>query len=992
MRHVKLEGLMTDFEKVARVAADASSTARAALTRRSGSIWVDNGDGTGTMIGELAGVDATGAPNGRLDFVGDTTPPGRPLGVEWSTAAGCITGVWGGSLEGGVPADFDRVEMRVATGGEMASIGAVKAAGSATSAELQAGTAYICTAVAVDVRGNESDPTEPVELVCASPWEQLERDAADALEKADATAEAATKGVQEAKDAAKAAGEKADAAASKAEEMAGSITEVTTTVNGVKQDVDELSSKVEGAVTDAGSALTAATEAKQTATEISSKAETALKTADAAQKSASEAKQTADGLTAKVDQATETADSALTRASEAKQTATELSATIREDYVSKTDATKTYATKTELTATSTSLTSKITETAQTAKAAQDKATQVEQTASGLSATVTEVSKTASSASSKADAASTAAGKAQTTANAASTAAGKAQSTADSAVTKATTAQATADGLKTSVTKAQTTADSAVKAASTAQQTATSLKTTVQTDYLKKADAASTYASKSSVTQTADSIKAEVSKTYATQSTVNGVKSAADRAHSLAANAKPKKVHYTTGTSGQAGFFLLAVIKVTANHSNACHRLSVSNRLQQQTVIEVTMGSVANLDPSLGSLKKSGPAEVYMAKAAASTWNLYVKKSESYDALTVTSFEQPSYGPLTFTWGKTQVASLPSGYVTATPLIGSSPAASYMTKTEVQQTASDLTVKITTAQTTANTAKSTADSAKSAASTAQSTANTAKSAASTAQSTANTANSKASTLETLIRASGQGVEVARKVNGSYTDARTLMSSDSFQVLDKAGAVLAKFAANLVELGRNSASSVIKMCGGVGEIIANKASGSASYNAIRLQCRDADAAQLGYVEVSPSMTTLSNQNSMNQLSTISLYEGYMRFISNRFAFQARNSAKGVSLEGDKLVERIGREIRTGSVVKDANGGDSVVVFSAAEVKAMNFSPNNGDICVFMNGDEVANNPHIEGSTYLNGAIYALFNRKVTGKIRINYLIVFNGVRSN
>lgn len=127
-------------------------------------------------------------------------------------------------------------------------------------------------------------------------------------------------------------------------------------------------------------------------------------------------------------------------------------------------------------------------------------------------------------------------------------------------------------------------------------------------------------------------------------------------------------------------------------------------------------------------------------------------------------------------------------------------------TSVEQTAAGLTTKITTAQ-------STADTAKANAATAQTTANNAKTAAATAQSTANTANSTANaaktatnTLETLIRQSGNGVEVAKKVNGSYTSTKTLMGSDGFYVEDEKGDKLTQILSNKIVLGKENTTHV------------------------------------------------------------------------------------------------------------------------------------------------------------------------------------------
>lgn len=141
-------------------------------------------------------------------------------------------------------------------------------------------------------------------------------------------------------------------------------------------------------------------------------------------------------------------------------------------------------------------------------------------------------------------------------------------------------------------------------------------------------------------------------------------------------------------------------------------------------------------------------------------------------------------------------------------------------TSVEQTATGLTTKVTAAQSTADTAKAnaataqaTANTANSNAATAQATADTAKANAATAQSTANTANSTANDaktatniLETLIRQSGDGVEVAKKVNGEYTSTKTLMGSDGFYVEDENGDKLTQILSNKVVLGKENTTHV------------------------------------------------------------------------------------------------------------------------------------------------------------------------------------------
>ena len=155
---------------------------------------------------------------------------------------------------------------------------------------------------------------------------------------------------------------------------------------------------------------------------------------------------------------------------------------------------------------------------------------------------------------------------------------------------------------------------------------------------------------------------------------------------------------------------------------------------------------------------------------------------------------------------------------------------FATKAEVAATSESITTTIATVKATANGAKSTADSAKSTADKASSDASSAltkadaaatdassaKSTASTASTNASSALSKSTTLETLIRQSGDGVEVAKKVDGRYTSTKTLMDETGFSILSSTGTVLSKFSDKKIELGKNSADAVIELCNGYGVI--------------------------------------------------------------------------------------------------------------------------------------------------------------------------------
>ena len=85
----------------------ALSKAKKQQTRKSASSTWHNANGTRTVIGPEAGL------SGFAPWVGDTTAPGMPTGISVDSSAGMILVSWDGRLEGGVPADFDHVQILV---------------------------------------------------------------------------------------------------------------------------------------------------------------------------------------------------------------------------------------------------------------------------------------------------------------------------------------------------------------------------------------------------------------------------------------------------------------------------------------------------------------------------------------------------------------------------------------------------------------------------------------------------------------------------------------------------------------------------------------------------------------------------------------------------------------------------------------------------------------------------------------------------------------
>lgn len=88
---------------------------------------------------------------------------------------------------------------------------------------------------------------------------------------------------------------------------------------------------------------------------------------------------------------------------------------------------------------------------------------------------------------------------------------------------------------------------------------------------------------------------------------------------------------------------------------------------------------------------------------------------------------------------------------------------------------------------------------------------------------------------------------------------------------------------------------------------------------------------------------------------------------------------------------KKIFTGSIVVTGADDTAKEVWSVSSFKSIfgkAFTPSQGDIVVFMNGDATSgSDAHIDGATYTSGGVYAVFDRTVSTSmnIRINYLVV-------
>lgn len=75
---------------------------------------------------------------------------------------------------------------------------------------------------------------------------------------------------------------------------------------------------------------------------------------------------------------------------------------------------------------------------------------------------------------------------------------------------------------------------------------------------------------------------------------------------------------------------------------------------------------------------------------------------------------------------------------------------------------------------------------------------------------------AKTASNYMSYTSAGLEVGNKSSGAWTGFRTRMAATAFQVLSSTGAILASYGADLIELGKNAKTAVVKLCGGIGEV--------------------------------------------------------------------------------------------------------------------------------------------------------------------------------
>ena len=153
-------------EQLAALAAGALDMAARQQTGNIGSVTIPTANGTKLIAGEMAGEQ------GIAPWVGDTTPPGMPTGVGVDSAAGMILVTWDGSLQDGIPADFDHIQVLV----DGVEAGQLRVQGTVPLGPYEAGSVHQVTVRAWDdahaedgsPAPNGSDVTEAVSVTVKS--------------------------------------------------------------------------------------------------------------------------------------------------------------------------------------------------------------------------------------------------------------------------------------------------------------------------------------------------------------------------------------------------------------------------------------------------------------------------------------------------------------------------------------------------------------------------------------------------------------------------------------------------------------------------------------------------------------------------------------------------------------------------------------------------------------------------------------------------------
>lgn len=124
----------------------------------------------------------------------------------------------------------------------------------------------------------------------------------------------------------------------------------------------------------------------------------------------------------------------------------------------------------------------------------------------------------------------------------------------------------------------------------------------------------------------------------------------------------------SSNGNSAAYMRIATLTVTSSYVNGPIEIRYYQRGSiAATSLYVMFQSTDSTDPSVDSFRFEGWClGAYIAKTATSTWDIFIKKSESWEKLGIQYWAHYGFG-VGITYRGDNYTSLPSGYITATPI-------------------------------------------------------------------------------------------------------------------------------------------------------------------------------------------------------------------------------------------------------------------------------------------------------------------------------------
>ena len=88
-------------------------------------------------------------------------------------------------------------------------------------------------------------------------------------------------------------------------------------------------------------------------------------------------------------------------------------------------------------------------------------------------------------------------------------------------------------------------------------------------------------------------------------------------------------------AGKSGYIRFAIVKILTEWANGLIEFSFSRRGEKRTTVSLVFSNTSMIDPGIHSFAYTGACSfVYIRKDAASTWSLFIEKTEPYDNISI----------------------------------------------------------------------------------------------------------------------------------------------------------------------------------------------------------------------------------------------------------------------------------------------------------------------------------------------------------------------